>query len=334
MNYDYDFFNGLFNRPNNNFKTIYRNETDSRFKQRFKDLGLWGIKKVNGEDDGILTEDGEWSWMNRINTHPNCLKSFYEWCTKTDPNFFSHFGNPLYNRINIKRMWDFLDSNFELYFTKSITNEYYDELERKCRNSWNSGNVSVISILFSLNEVFNDIKNVHYSFEFGEVEDMKGGIDISFTDKNGENKTIQVKSGNILNLGDEVILDGSPNKLNYKTDYYAYSNILYNQTDIIIFKNDVDKIIKNKDNIVVKKEIIIYIKTKMMTESNKLRDILRICGKNQIDFNLKKETSLNNYVNIDIENKKVDVNISDINDENLNNLLEEKIDELTQLFKD
>ncbi len=334
MDKNYKFFNELFNRSNDNFKTIYKNEVNNRFEQRFRNFNLWGIKKINGKYEGILTENGEWSWMNRINTHPNCLKSFYEWCIKSDTNFFTQFGNPLYHRVNIKKMWDFLDSNFEQYFTNTITNEYYGELERKCKRSWNSGNVSTISILLSLNEAFNGIKNVHYSFEFGETEDMEGGIDISFTDENDENKTIQVKSGKIFNFGDEVMVDGSPNKLNYKTDYYAYSDVYNNQTDVVIFKNDKEKMTKNIDSIIIKKEIILYIKIKMMTESNKLRDILWICSKNKLDFNLKKETSSNNYVNIDIENKKVDVNISDINDENLNNLLEEKIDELTQLFKD
>ena len=308
-------------------------EVNNRFELRFKDLGLWGIKRINGKYEGILTENGDWSWMNRINTHPNCLKSFYEWCVKTDTNFFTQFGNPLYHKINVKKMWDFLDSNFEQYFTNTITNEYYGELERKCKRSWNSGNISVISVLFSLNEAFDSVKNVHYSFEFGETEDMEGGVDLSFTDKNGEYKTMQVKSGKILNLGDEVIVDGSPNKLNYKTDYYAYSDFHYNQTDVVIFKNDKEKMTKNIDNITIKKEIIIYIKTKMMTESNKLRDILWICGKNKLNFNLQKETSLNNYVNIDIEKKEVNINISDIDDKNLNNLLEEKIEELTQLFK-
>jgi hypothetical protein len=73
-----------------------------------------------------------------------------------------------------------------------------------------------------------------------------------------------------------------------------------------------------------------------MTEiiSNKLNDILIFCSKHRMIFTFQKEGEVNF---IDISNdseKKVVINICNIDDENLNNLLDEKIEELNQLFKD
>jgi hypothetical protein len=330
MNYEY--FNQLFKNERGNFKKLWKDETNRRFKKCLSKTGRWGLCEKNGKY-GIINEDGSWSWMNRINTHPNCVKSFYEWCIKHDEKFFFYFGDYLYHRHNITKIWDYLESNFDLFFTKKITDKYYNEIEIKCKNSWLYGNLTVLTILFDLKKSFGEIKEVSFSLEEGDVKDMIEGVDLSFIDVNGEEKTIQVKSGTITNLGDEFLISGSPNDLRYKTDYYAYSSLKNNITDVIIFKNDLNKIKKENGNISIKKEIIIYYKSETMTESNKIREILIICGRNKIGMDLTNNKDHQNYVNIDINNNKVEINISDFEDENLKNILDEKILELNQIFQ-
>lgn len=331
MNKNYNFFSSLLGASDDSFKKLNLNETNSIFKKNFTKLGKWDERR-----NGIITENGRWSWMNRINTHPNCIKSFYEWCIEYDKNFFIDFGNPLYHEFNVKKMWNYLESNFELFFTKNKTEKFYSELENKCMKSWNNGIISLVSILFSLKNSFNGISNIDYTFEEGNHNDMKKGVDISFTLKDGFNKKIQVKSGKVIDSYNEMIISGSSNKLNYSVDYYAYSTEYYNgQTDIVIFENNKKNIIKNNDDsIKVKKESVIYFKKKFMSESNKLQKIFDMCLKEKFSFEFVKDVELENHINIDTENKKVEVNISDIDDENFNSLLDEKFLELDQFFKD
>lgn len=70
-----------------------------------------------------------------------------------------------------------------------------------------------------------------------------------------------------------------------------------------------------------------------MEESHKLQEIFKICSKKKLEFELVKNIEMENYINIDRENKKVEINISNINDDNFNDLLDEKILELNQIFQ-
>jgi hypothetical protein len=65
--------------------------------------------------------------------------------------------------------------------------------------------------------------------------------------------------------------------------------------------------------------------------TNTLNDMLVICSKNNLEFTLFREEG-ENYINYDIETKKININIFDYDDENLEKLVNEKYLELKKLF--
>ena len=69
-----------------------------------------------------------------------------------------------------------------------------------------------------------------------------------------------------------------------------------------------------------------------MTTTNKLNELLILCGINNVIFTYQKEDG-GNYVNFDENNKTIIVNVSDYEDKELDSLLENKIKELKELFK-
>jgi len=69
-----------------------------------------------------------------------------------------------------------------------------------------------------------------------------------------------------------------------------------------------------------------------MTTTNKLNELLILCGINNIVFTYQKEDS-GNYVDFNESEKTIVVNISDYEDKELDSLLNNKIEELKELFK-
>jgi hypothetical protein len=69
-----------------------------------------------------------------------------------------------------------------------------------------------------------------------------------------------------------------------------------------------------------------------MTTTNKLNELLILCGINNIVFTYQKEEG-GNYVNFSESEKTIVVNISDYEDKGLDSLLDKKIGELKELFK-
>jgi hypothetical protein len=316
----------------NGWKSHYFREAQDCFKKHFEPLNKWKPNPMDPEKFGHYSDDNLWSWTNRINTHPNCCLSFYKWATKYNPNIFIDFGNPSYHEYNAKKMWEFVDNFFDLIFTTDTTDKYLRELKVKCQKSWNNGNLTMISILQSLEDAFGDVSDIDYTFDFGDGDDMNG-VDLSFKLTDGSVKTMQIKSGKYLNMGDEFHVTGSPNDLKYKTDYYGYSNIdnWKGFTSILIF-NNVPELKKDGDTIVIKKGHIIYHKIKNMPIPEKLNELLILCGKNDVEFILKKENETNE-VHYDNETKKVTINFVDVEDKELETLLSNKINELKELFK-
>ena len=66
--------------------------------------------------------------------------------------------------------------------------------------------------------------------------------------------------------------------------------------------------------------------------SEKLNELFRICGINDFVFTYQKEGE-ENYINYSIDEKTIVVNISNVEDVELDNLLENKINELKETFK-
>jgi len=69
-----------------------------------------------------------------------------------------------------------------------------------------------------------------------------------------------------------------------------------------------------------------------MTTTNKLNELLVLCGINNVVFTYQKEDG-GNYVNFDENEKTIIVNVSDYEDKELDFLLDNKIKELKELFK-
>jgi hypothetical protein len=323
------FFKALFDKGWSGYKSYHYAEAQRRFEIEFSKIGRWGFCSKNNKF-GILTDEGFWDAFNRINTHPKICKFFYDECIKHDPNMFIEFGNPTYYKINAKKMWDYLIENFDLYFTKKITDEYYNIIHGYLNNSWQSGNITVLGTVFFIKKHIPNVININYGFETGDVDDMKG-IDVSFQTIGNETKTIQVKSGKYTNLDPDFFINGSVNDLKYKTDYYSYCNVSYYYTSIFFFKNDVDGIFRNEidDRIEVNKDLIVYHKfNENMPIPQTIFSIFKISDKLDKIFTLTKDGD-NSVTITDLE---VIVNISDLDDPNLETMLDEKLKELEQLL--
>lgn len=314
------------------WKSYYFNESQACFKKHYSKIGKWKINKNDPKKrEGHIDDNGLWSWTNRINTHPNCCLSFYNWAVKYNPNTFIEFGNPEYHEYNAKQMWLFIDNFFDLIFTTQTTGKYIRELKVKCQKSWNNGNITVIAILMSLFDSFGDVREIDYTFDYGDGDDMNG-VDLSFKLPSGEFKTMQIKSGTFQNMGDEFHIKGSPNDLTYNTDYYGYANVddWRGYTSVIIFNNSTE-LRKDDKIIIVKKKDEIYNKIQHMSIPEKLNELLVLCGRNDIEFILKKEDEVNS-VNYDNETKKITINFIDHEDKEMETLLDNKLIELKKTF--
>ena len=69
-----------------------------------------------------------------------------------------------------------------------------------------------------------------------------------------------------------------------------------------------------------------------MTTTNKLNELLILCGINNVVFTYQKEEG-GNYIDFNEPEKTIVVNVSDYEDKELNSLLNKKIEELKELFK-
>jgi hypothetical protein len=335
INVDFFFMQRLFDmgfQKGKGWKSHYFNRAQSCFKKHYEPLNKWRPNRTDSKKYGHYNDDNLWSWTNRINTHPNCCLSFYNWGIKYNPNMFIDFGNPEYHEYNAKQMWDFVDKFFDLIFTTEKTDKYLRELKVKCQKSWNNGNITVISIILSLFNTFGEVTDIDYTFDYGDGGDMDG-VDLKFRLPNGESKTMQIKSGTFQNMGDEFHINGSPNDLTYSEDYYGYANAdgWKGFTSVIIFKNT-PNLYKNDKTIIVKKEYVKYNKIQHMTIPEKLNELLVLCGKNDIEFILKREGDTNS-INYDNETKKITINFIDHEDKEMESLLDNKLVELKKLFK-
>jgi hypothetical protein len=66
--------------------------------------------------------------------------------------------------------------------------------------------------------------------------------------------------------------------------------------------------------------------------NDKLNELFSICGINDFVFHLQKEGE-SNYINYTLDPKKIVVNLPNIEDEELDSLLTQKIKELKETFK-
>lgn len=333
MIYDYDYFKSLFDEGWDGFKGYYFRETQKRFEREFSKIKKWGWCDPK-QKMGILDEDGSWHDYNRINTHPNICKFFYEECVKDNPNSFIEFGNPQYHQENVIILWDFIIDNFDLYFTKNISNTYFNLINNLLNQSWQKGSISLIIAVLYIKKVYPDLKKVDYGFETGNKKDMSG-IDLEVTLSDDSIIRIQVKSGRYTdkNYGGKYYINGSSNDLDYKKcDYYIYTQTKYgNQpSSFIMFKNTIDIGRKDK-SIIVPVDNIIYKKQEIMTLPENLSELMKICSENNYNFQIQKNEEVN-YIKLDEENKSLIVNFSNYEDDSLEKESNDMLIKLKELF--
>jgi hypothetical protein len=330
----YDDFKSLFDEGWDGFKGYYFNEAQRNFEKEYTKIGKWGWCQSR-EKSGILTEDGDWDDANRINTHPNLCKFFYEECIKDNPDIFVEFGNPQYHKDNVTKLWEFIIDNFDLYFTKKITSNYHNLIYGLLNQSWQRGNISLIIAVLYLKKFYPNIQNIEFGFKTGDKNDMNG-IDIEATLDDDTIIRIQVKGGRYTdkNYGGKYYVNGSSNDLKYdKCDYYIYTQTKYGSlpSSFIMFKNTTEIGRKDKSIIVPADEIKFKIQEDMGMPEN-LADLMKICGENNIQFQIKKEEELN-YIKLDEENKTLIINFSDYEDDSLEKESVEMLNKLKEMFK-
>lgn len=331
---NYEFFSQLIGEGWGGFKGYYFNEAQHNFKIEYGKIGKWGWCESR-KKEGILTEDGDWDDANRINTHPNLCKFFYEECVKDNPNIFTEFGNPQYHRENIKILWNFIATNFDLYLTNKITNKHYDFIYKLLNNSWERGNISVIIAVIYLKKFHPNIKNIKYGFKTGDKDDMDG-IDIEAVLEDDTIIRAQVKSGRYKDkeYAGKLYVNGSTNDLDYKKcNYYIYTQTKYgeNPSSFIMFKNT-DRLGKKEKSIIVPIDDIKFKIQENMPIPENLSELMKICGENNIQFQIKKEEE-SNYIKLDEENKTLTINFSDYEDTSLEKESIEMLDKLKKMFK-
>ena len=102
-------------------------------------------------------------------------------------------------------------------------------------------------------------------------------------------------------------------------------------SSVIIFENT-PKLYKEDKTIIVKTEYVKYDKIKHMPIPEKLNELLVLCGRNDIEFILKREDEINSVI-YDNETKKIIINFIDSEDKEMETLLTNKILELKEAFK-
>jgi hypothetical protein len=331
---NYNDFKSLFDEGWGGFKGFYFNEAQRNFEMEYRKIGKWGWCQSR-EKEGILTDNGDWDDANRINTHPNLCKFFYEECINENPNIFTEFGNPQYHKENVTLLWNFIISKFDLYFTKKITNKYYDLIYGLLNQSWQRGNISVIIAVIYLNKFFPNIKNIRFGFKTGDKDDMDG-IDIEVTLNDDTTMKIQVKSGRYTdkNYGGRYYVNGSTNDLRYdKCDHYIYTQTKYGNSpsSFIMFKNT-DQIGRNEKSIIVPAGDIKFKIHEDMSMPENLSELMKICSENNLQFQIQKEEETN-YIKLDKENKKLIINFTDYNDKTLESQSIEMLNKLKEIFQ-
>jgi hypothetical protein len=333
MIYDYGFFKSLFDEGWDGFKGFYFRETQKRFEKEFGKVGMWGWCQEK-DRMGILNESKGWHDYNRINTHPNICKFFYEECVKESPNSFIEFGNPQYHKENVTILWDFIVDNFELYFTKNITDRHFNLINGLLNQSWQRGSISIIISVIYIKKIFSDVKDIKFGFQTGDKNDMNG-IDIEVTLSDDSIIKIQVKSGRYTdkNYGGRYYVNGSSNDLDYnKCDYYIYCQTKYGKqpSSFIMFKNT-PEIGRKNDSIVVPVDNIKFKIQEDMIMPENLTELMKLCTENNYHFEIKKEEDFN-YIKLDEENKQLVVNFSDYDDTSLEKQSIEMLEQLKKMF--
>lgn len=334
-NHRYDYFKSLLS---GDFKKKYKEKCNIVFEKKGRELGIWGYWRKNGMY-GILDFFNEvpvsWCWRNTPNTHPYCFHDFYYLYYQKTGVELDFNDRDKWNE-NLELLFDFVEENFELFFTTNIETKYFYHFWFRCNKSWTLGQITIICLMYKIRTIFNEHKIVKMDFALqrGDINDFKG-IDVIIELETKEKIKIQVKSGKVIREDENgYLVSGSVNDLKADVDYWCYVDIKPNETEIILFQNLNRYINREGQNIFFKKEIThpVRIKEKIMVPE-KLEEIAIFCFDRKVLIEIEHIPGGSNEVIIQKEPEKmINIRISDFKDENLIVLLKEKFDELKQVF--
>lgn len=340
--YRYDYFKGLLS---GDFKKLYKQKCNYVFEKKGKELGIWGFWYKNNLW-GILEYDGNtpisWCWRNTPNTHPYCFHDFY-YLYYDNTGIELDFNNKNNWEQNLNVLFEFIEDKFELYFTANIETKYYYHFWFRCNQSWTTGQITIIALMYKIKSLFSDYKitKMDFALERGDPNDFKG-IDVIIetetkdVHKIKESIKFQVKGGRVIEQNDNgYIISGAANDLKADVDYWCYVDIQNDETNIILFQNLNRYIERVGYNILFKKEITHpkIIKEKMGIPE-RLNEIAKFCFEKKILIEIEHLNGDTNKIIIqETPEKMIHIVIADFKDDNLLQLLDEKFIELKNVFK-
>jgi hypothetical protein len=326
----YFYFKPLF--QNDIFKSYYMKRCNEVFMENGKKFGIYKYWPKN-KQYGIINEYGIWCWRNTVNTHPYCLLDMYY--------LYRHFNNETLDfdkkdtlLENIDKLFNFIDKNFELFFTTNIEQKYFLNFWRRCNKSWGGGQITTIAVMYKIRELFPDCKIIGMDFSImrGDGNDFRGK-DIIIKNDCEEIISIQVKGGRVIGQDENgFIVESSVNDLNAKSNYYCFVDITKTNTGIITFQNLKSYIIKGEKNHTFRKEILHPIQINESMESPQiLQEIAEFCFSKKLLFEL--QYIKENTNQMEIKDNVIIITIADFKDPDLVKILSESFTELKKTFK-
>lgn len=319
---------------NFDFKTIYKDSCNDVMKRKGLEYDQYVKHSIN-QKFGLKDKDNKWCWRNTINTHPYCFTELYKisrelGCTEID------FFDISKKYENIKKLWEFLESKWELIFTDNIESKYFYKLMFLTNKSWSVGQITTISFLYSFKEVFENekFKKIYFSLDRGDLLDFLG-IDVVLVTNKNEKITIQIKNGKFIERSSLYQISSSVNDFKSIATHYCFVNIEENETKIIVLKNEKKQISEYYNSYTFDKELLVnkpIIKNMVVTQ--KLHEMLIFCAENKIIFDLKNKEGEENNISWSLNSEKiVTIIIGDFKNENLGNYISTKFEELKETLK-
>lgn len=287
--------------------------------------------KLQGVYSKVLN-DWEWSWMNTLNNNYSSLflitKEIYN-LEKKQLNLNDFSSKSLNETLK------FLSDSIKKYKQHLFCDgDIFKEMFFMTQKTWNHGIISTISTIVSLGKKY-PTSNVKISFKRGLKEDMSGGCDFKIK-MNGELKKVQHKSTSIFE-GEKF----------YRSKGFIYNENTYrNNIDVLsieykdkvyIFNNSkyvCDCYMGNDGYFYIKKTELIEIMDKEFSKTSELlQNINKLCFNKKIIFEFQNDGGTENYFEDKLNEKPKSLRlfINDYENENLNKILETKIEELNNI---
>lgn len=267
---------------NNKIKYFLADEILKILKEIYEPLGMW-CQNPNTKDKvdlGVII-DGDWSPLMQSDTHWSGHSRIFNRCNKFLSNLYKkkqiesiEIDGEIFSYKN-QIVFSPLDSNEEtIKKIKSILkiirykkNEIfligcpmYEELKELYEKTMNFGDVAQRFYERDIKHFFPDIVDYVATRGRGDYNDRKEGIDVWKNHTHGKS-TDQIKSVcTIIKKDDGYFIDVTMSQSS-QCDYYVF---VCNQSRIIVFKNDNEKIIFQKNGVFFPDEL--FYKEKIYTK--------------------------------------------------------------------